>query len=276
MLFEIITLVVIALLLLSGIRVVRPTERGAVERLGKYKRPAKPGFNWIIPIIDRLINVNITETMVEAKPQQIITKDKLNAKVDAQVYYKVKSSEEGVKAALYNVNDYEWQITNLARTTLRNIIGTMTLTDANSKRDKINSELMLVLKKETSNWGIEVVRTELKEIDPPEDVQNTMNQVVMAENEKTAAVDFATATETKADGEKRAQVKQAEGMKQAAILEAEGKAKAFDLINKSFKGNAQLLKKLDVTENSLKNNSKIVLPEGKSLINVMGSLAGDK
>jgi len=265
-----------ALIGLSGIRVIQQTEKGLVETFGKFTRYAEPGFNWIIPIAQRMRKVDVTENMVDAKKQQIITKDKLNAAVDAQVYFKVKSTEEGVKASQYKVSDYEWQIVNLARTTLRNIIGGMTLTDANSKRDTINHELMKVLQKETSNWGIEVVRTELKEIDPPEDVQRTMNKVVMAENEKVAATDFATATETKADGEKRAEIKRAEGLKAAAILEAQGKAEAFKLVNKEFKGNAQTLKKLEVTENCLKNNSKIVLPEGKSLVNVMGSLAGDK
>jgi regulator of protease activity HflC (stomatin/prohibitin superfamily) len=130
----------------------------------------------------------------------IITNDNLNAKVDAQVYLKVKADEENVKASQYNVTNYENQIVNLARTTLRNIIGTLTLKSANSERGKINDELRKTLKVETASWGIEILRTELKEIDPPRDVQETMNKVVKAENEKIAAVDFATATETQADG----------------------------------------------------------------------------
>jgi len=126
------------------------------------------------------------------------------------------------------------------------------------------------LEKETSNWGISVVRTELKEIDPPKDVQETMNKVVKAENEKIAAIDFATATETMADGQKRAEIKKAEGIKQADILKAEGQAKAIQLVNeaadKYFVGNAQLLRKLQTVEESLKNNSKIVLPENGELV----------
>lgn len=266
-------LLLLVIIVLGGIRIVRPMERGLIERLGKYNRFANPGFNWIIPIIERIEIVNVTEMMVNAEPQEIITKDKLNAIVDAQVYFKVKSDETSVKSSIYNVYDYRDQIVNLARTTLRNIIGTMTLNDANSKRDTINSDLMGTLSKETKNWGIEVVRTELKEINPPKEVQDTMNKVVIAENEKQAAIDFATATETKADGERRAAIKRAEGSKQSAILEAEGKAKAFELINKSFIGNAQLLKKLEVTENSLSKNTKVILPEGKQLINVIGSLS---
>jgi len=176
------------------------------------------------------------------------------------------------------VNNYQWQIVNLARTTLRNIIGTLTLKSANSERGKINSELHKTLMEETSSWGIEIVRTELKEIDPPKDVQETMNKVVKAENEKIAAIDFATATETAADGQKRAEIKKAEGIKQARILAAEGEAEAIRLVNEAaqeyFVGNAQVLRKLEAVENALSNNAKIVVPAGTELVNVIGEMAG--
>lgn len=266
------------LLFLSGIRIVRPTHRGLVERLGRYHHFASAGFNWVIPIIDRMYQVNITEVMVDAEPQEIITNDNLNARVDAQVYFKVKTDEESVKSSQYNVNDYRWQIVNLARTTLRNIIGTLTLKSANSERGKINEELQKTLRQETASWGIEIVRTELKEIDPPKDVQETMNKVVKAENEKIAAVDFATATETVADGARRAEIKKADGIKQARVLEAEGEARAIQLINEAanqyFIGNAQLLKRLEVLERSLAQNTKIVVPADSELINVIGEMAG--
>lgn len=262
----------------AGIRIVRPTHRGLVERLGKYRRFAKPGFNWIIPIIDKMIRINITEQMVDAQPQEIITNDNLNAKVDAQVYFKVKDDETSVKNSQYNVNNYQYQIGNLARTTLRNIIGTLTLKSANSERDRINNELLTTLSKETKNWGMEIVRTELKEIDPPQDVQETMNKVVKAENEKIAALDFANALERQADGAKRAEIKKAEGIKQAKILEAEGQAEAIRLVNeaaeKYFVGNAQLLRKLEAIEKALKDNTKIVLPTGSEIVNVIGEMAG--
>jgi len=261
-----------------GIRIVRPTHCGLIERLGRYQRFASPGFNWIIPIIERMITINITEQMVDAEPQEIITNDNLNARVDAQVYFKVKPEEESVKNSQYNVNNYQWQIVNLARTTLRNIIGTLTLKSANSERGKINSELHKTLKEETGNWGIEIVRTELKEIDPPKDVQETMNKVVKAENEKIAAVDFATARETTADGEKRAKIKEAEGIRQARILQAQGEAEAIKLVNeaadKYFVGNAQLLRKLQTVESALEDNAKIVVPADSDLVNVIGDLAG--
>ncbi len=263
---------------LTGVRIVRPTTRGVIERLGKYNRYAEPGFHWIFPIIERIYTVNITEQMMDAQPQEIITDDNLNARVDAQVYFRVRPNEDSVKASQYNVFDFESQIVNLARTTLRNIIGTLTLKSANSERDKINDELMKTLKAETHHWGIDVVRTELKEIDPPKDVQETMNKVVKAENEKIAATDFATAREIEADGIRRAHIKEAEGIKQAKILEAQGQAEYIKLVNDSankyFKGNAQLLKKLETVESSLKNNAKIVVPTKTELVNVIGDLAG--
>src|SRR5208283_2907958 len=264
-------ILIILVLFFSGIRVVRPTTRGLVERLGKYRRFANPGFNWVAPVIDRLFKINVTEVMVNAEPQEIITSDKLNASVDAQVYFKVKSDEENVKNSQYAVNNYKYQIVNLARTTLRNIIGTMTLKSA-------NSELEETLRNETGHWGIDIVRTELKEIDPPEDVQATMNKVVKAENEKVAAIDFATATETMADGARRAEIKKAEGVRQAKILEAEGEAQAIKLVNeaadKYFVGNAQLLRRLIAVEAALSTNAKIVIPANTELVNVIGEMAG--
>jgi regulator of protease activity HflC (stomatin/prohibitin superfamily) len=274
----VVAVVVVSVFLAAAVRVVRPTHRGLVERLGKYNRYADPGFHLIIPLVERMFRVDIREMLVEAQPQMIITNDNLNARVDAQVYLKVKADEENVKASQYNVTNYENQIVNLARTTLRNIIGTLTLKSANSERGKINSELRSTLLSETASWGIEILRTELKEIDPPEDVQETMNKVVKAENEKVAAVDFATATETQADGQRRAEIKKAEGIKQARILAAEGEAQAIQLVNeaadKYFIGNAQVLRKLEAMEKALSQNAKVVVPGNAELINVIGELAG--
>lgn len=254
-----------ALFFFAGIRIIRPTEKGLIERLGKYHKFANNGFNWIIPIVDRMIVVNITEKMVNVESQEIITSDKLNAKVDAQIYFKIRADEKNVKNSQYYVYNCENQIVNLARTTLRNIIGTMKLSDANGERNRINKDLMETLRTETADWGIEIVRAELKEINPPEDVQATMNKVVIAENEKTASIDFATARETEADGSRRAKIKEAEGEAQSIKLRAEAQAGAIKTINESaekyFKGNAQLLKKLEVTEASLRNNSKIILTD---------------
>ena len=274
---QILILVVIVVFFL-GVRIIRPTHRGLVERFGRYKRFANPGFHWIIPFVDKMYQVNITEQMVNADKQEIITNDNLNASVDAQVYFKITPDETSVKNSQYNVNNIQYQIVNLARTTLRNIIGTMTLKSANSERGKINKGLHSTLMEETASWGIEIVRTELKEIDPPKDVQETMNKIVKAENEKVAAVDFATAIETRADGEKRAEIKKAEGVRQAKILRAEGEAQAIALVNeaaeKYFVGNAQTLRKLEALETALSQNSKIIVPSDKELINVIGEMAG--
>lgn len=261
-----------------GVKIVRPTHRALIERLGKYHRFAQPGFHWIIPFIEKMYLVNITEQMIDAEAQEIITNDNLNASVDAQVYFRVISDEESVKQSQYNVNRYQWQIVNLARTTLRNIIGTLTLRSANSERGKINAELHKTLLEETKSWGIDVIRTELKQIDPPHDVQETMNKVVKAENEKIAAIDYATARETVADGEKRARIKEAEGSKRANILRAEGEAEAIKMVNEAaeeyFIGNAQILRKLEAVEKAMGTNTKFVVPVGSDLVNVISEMAG--
>jgi regulator of protease activity HflC (stomatin/prohibitin superfamily) len=278
MAFSYIAVAVIVFIFFAGIRIVRPTHRGLIERFGKYNRFANPGFHWIMPFVEIMYQVNITEQMVDAEPQEIITNDNLNAKVDAQVYFKVKPDEDDVKRSQYSVNNYLYQIVNLARTTLRNIIGTLTLKSANSERGKINEELHKTLMTETASWGLEIVRTELKEIDPPKDVQETMNKVVKAENEKIAAIDYATATETAADGERRAQIKRAEGLRQSKILQAQGEAEAIKLVNeaaeKYFVGNAQVLKRLETVEKSLANNTKVIVPSNAELVNVVGEMAG--
>jgi regulator of protease activity HflC (stomatin/prohibitin superfamily) len=285
----VVVFIVLVVLLAMSVRTVRPTSRGLIERFGKYNRFANPGLVFRIPIVERLVLINITENMIDAGLQEIITSDSLNAQVDAQVYFKVRSDEESVKASQYNVFNYMTQIVALARTTLRNIIGTMSLKEANSERGKINSSLYANLSNETKSWGLEIVRTELKEINPPADVQETMNKVVKASNEKIAAIDFATARETQADGERRAAIKVAEGQKQSAILQsegvrqakitvAEGEAQAIKLVNEAadeyFKGNAQVLRRLQAVEQSLTNNAKIVVPADSSLVNLIGGLAG--
>jgi regulator of protease activity HflC (stomatin/prohibitin superfamily) len=282
-------IVVLFIILPSCIRTLRPTQRGLIERFGKYNRFANPGIIFLIPIVEKLVRVNVTEMMVSSEKREIITLDSLNAEVDSNIYFRVKADEASVKASQYSVFDYRTQIVALAKTTLRNIIGTMTLKEANSDRNKINGELLAQLAKETAHWGIDIVRTELKEIQPPQQVQDVMNRVVIANNEKIAAQDFATAVETKADGERRASIKQAEGQRQAAILAAEGQkqakvlvadgeAQAIKLVNESaelyFKGNAQLLRRLQAVEQSFAKNAKIVVPAGTSLVNVIGDLAG--
>jgi len=267
-----------------GMRIVRPLEKGVIERLGRYKRVADQGWTWIIPVIDKMYKVNLTERMMDVLPQEVITEDNLNAKVDLVVYYKVMRDDESVKKSIYNVDRFQTQIVSLAQTTARNVIGTMNFKSVNSERNKINYELAKTLDKESDAWGVQIVRVEMKEITPPPDVQETMNKVLKAENEKVAARDFATAKETEADGIRRSDIKIAEGKKQAAILEAEGEAEAIvkvataeaeqiqkvnTAIQKYFKNEAQIYKKLETVENSLRDGTKYVIDPNTEITNVI-------
>ena len=273
-------------ILLSGIKIIRPTHMAAVETLGKYQGIRRSGITYVVPIIQKLYSVNITEQLVDVTKQDVITKDNLNCTVDAQIYYRVggakkdsgengaaepkadskeRATEEDIKKALYNVNDYSRQVVELARTTLRNVIGERAFSVVNSDRAQINQSIYDAIQKEVVNWGIGIVRVELKEVKPPEEVQATMNAVIQAENEKQAAIDLATATETKADGDKRAAIKIAEGEATAITTVAKARATEIELVNKAadefFRGNAQLLERYRVTRDSLAKNSKILLTE---------------
>ena len=246
---------------LYGFNIVRPIEEGLVERFGKYTRTVNQGLTWIIPFVDTIRKVNITERMVDVEPQMVITKDKLNAEVDAVVYYQIKDT----KKSIYNIENHRRQLTSLARTTLRAVIGKMSLADANEKRDQVNAEVEKVLDKETKSYGVEVLRVEIQRIEPPRDVQGAMNEVVKAEQKKIAAKDTATALETEADGTKRAAIKEAEGLAEGKKLVADANAYKikveFEAAEKYFKEKAQKLKELEVTRDSLQKNSKIILTE---------------
>jgi regulator of protease activity HflC (stomatin/prohibitin superfamily) len=263
-------LVILVIYFLSGIRTIRPNSRGVVETLGKFSGIREPGLNYVLPIFQRLILINVTEQMTHIEPQEIITKDNLNANVDLVVYFKIDKDKANLYNVMYEVKDVYSQLDTLARTTARNVIGTMLFKEVNSERKILNDKLQSILSIETKDWGVRVLKVELKEIIPPADVQATMNNVIKAQNTKDAALDLATANETQADGKRRAAIKEADGEKQAQILRAEGdklariltaegQAKAFDLINKSFVDNAITLKRLEVTQASLENNTKIVL-----------------
>lgn len=286
---EYIIIGLIAIIFFSGIRIVRPVEVGVIETLGKYKGIARQGFKWIIPIIQTMQKVNLTERMLDVAPQDIITKDNLNATVDLVVYYKVKEDDKNILKSIYKVDDFEKQVISLAQTTARNVIGDMKFTDVNNNRNKLNHLLEKVLDEKSDSWGVQIINVEMKEITPPSDVQESMNKVIKAEKQKEAAIDFATAKETEADGEKRSEIKKAEGIKQAAILRAEGEAQAIksiadarakeiELVNqslqKNFKGEAQMYKKLETAESALKKGSKYVIDSKSNITNVMSEVAG--
>jgi len=281
---EIVAIVVpVALIIyvvVSSLRIVRPTERGLVERLGRYHRFVQAGITLLVPLVDRIIKVNITERMTPVQRQDVITRDKVFMGVDAVVFYKVKTDETSVKASQYFVNNYESQIDTLARTVLRDIIGGMDMTVANTSRPTINSKLKEALDEQTREWGIEIVRADIKDLEPPRGLMSSMESVLKADNERQAAEKTAIAEATLASGEKNAAIQRAERQKQAAILQAEGQktatiaiaegdAQATKLRNEAlinyFKDSAITFKQLETIAASLQNNAKIIVPEGKAI-----------
>ena len=277
MLAIVIPLAIVAYAVLSSLRIVRPTEKGLVERLGKYQRFVHGGITVLVPFVDRLIKVNITERKTPVQRQDVITRDKVFMGVDAVVFYKVKPDETSVKASQYSVNEYTAQIDTLARTVLRDIIGGMDMATANTSRPTINDKLKFALDEQTECWGIEIVRAEIKDLEPPRELLISMESVLKADNERQAAEKTAIAEATLASGEKNAAIQRAEGQKQAAILQAEGQktatvaiaegdAQATKLRNEAlttyFKDSAVVFKQLDTIASSLQNNTKIIVPEG--------------
>lgn len=265
--------------------VIRPTEIGIVERFGKYNRLLSQGLNVVIPFVDTVYKINVTEQMVDIAPQTVITKDKLNVVVDAIVYYKINDP----KAALYNVNNHETQLVSLTKTTLRSVIGQLSLTETNENRSDINIRVKGVLEEETAMYGVGILRVEIQKIEPPENVQAAMNEVVRMENIKLAAVNEAEAVETKADGLRKAAIKEAEGKKKATELNAEGQANAIKELAKAeaekiravnlsisdtFLGPAVEYKKLETALESLRNGTKIIVGKDSNLVNVIGDAAG--
>jgi len=280
----IIPLLVVAWAVVSSARRVRPTERGLVERFGKYRRFAQGGLTFIFPFVDRLIKVNTTERMTPVEPQEIITKDKVFLRTDAVIFYKIRPDEDSVKASEYNVANFNAQIDTLARTVLRDIIGGMDMVEANTRRADINSKLLEQLEELTNSWGIHITRAEIKDIIPPVDLVASMEEVLKADNVRQAnekkaiavkvlAEGEANAAVATAEGQKKSQILRAEGEKQAEILVAEGQAKATELtqtaLNHYFVDNARAFKELEVTQAALQNNTKFIVPEGKSLTLIM-------
>jgi regulator of protease activity HflC (stomatin/prohibitin superfamily) len=276
----IVPLVVVVYAIISTLRIVRPTEKGLVERLGKYRRFVEGGVTFLFPFIDRIIKVNVTERMTPVQRQDVITKDKVFMGVDAVVFYRIKPDEVSVKASQYAVASFASQIDTLARTVLRDIIGGMDMSVANTSRPIINASLKTALDEQTEKWGIEIVRAEIKDLEPPRELIISMESVLKADNDRQAAEKTAIAQATLASGQKNAAIQVAEGQKQAAILQAEGQktatieiaegdAQATKLRNEAlttyFKDNAIVFKQLDTITASLQNNTKIIVPEGKAI-----------
>jgi len=211
--------VVIVVFAAVGLRIVRPWEKGLVERLGRFQRTADSGLNLIMPIIENIVKIDMREQVIDVPPQEVITKDNVVVTVDAVVYTEVT---DPVKVK-YNVENFYLATIKLAQTNLRNLIGDMSLDESLTSRDSINVHLREILDSATDKWGVRVTRVELQRIEPPQDVTTSMHRQMKAERERRATV-------LEADGQREAAIKTAEGKKQAAILEAEGKAQAIKMV----------------------------------------------
>ena len=273
--------VVIVLILASGIRKVNQYEKGIIERFNAYEKTADPGLRWITPFVQRMLRVNMREQVIDVPPQEIITEDNVVVTIDAVIYYQVTDP----KRALYEIEDFELAIVKLAQTTLRNIVGEMSLDVCLTSREKINVELRSVLDQATDKWGTKVNRIELQRIDPPADIQQAMHKQKTAEQERRQIRLLATGRKEASAQDKEGVILKAQGDKQSAILRAEGEAKSIEIVaasqagaikivseaaNLYFKENAQLNKRLDVIRDTFSQQTKIVVPSSADILNVLG------
>ena len=208
----------------AAIRIIRPYQKGLIERLGRYQRTADSGLTLIMPVIEHMKKVDMREIVVDVPPQEVITKDNVVVTVDAIVYYQIM---DPVKVE-YNIANFMLAATKLAQTNLRNVVGDMELDETLTSREKINAQLRQILDDATDKWGVKVSRVELQRIDPPHDVTEAMHRQMKAERERRARI-------LDADGKKQAAIREAEGERQARILRAEGDAEAIKKVAKATK-----------------------------------------
>lgn len=208
--------IVLIVIVTTGTKIIRPYQKGLVERLGKYQRTADSGLTIILPFLEKIIKVDMREQVVDVPPQAVITKDNVAVEVDAVVYYEIT---DPVKVQ-YNISNFYLAATKLAQTNLRNLIGDLALDESLTSREKINTALRQVLDDATDKWGARVTRVELQRIEPPKDVTEAMHRQMKAERERRAVI-------LEAEGTKTAAILKAEGQKQAQILQAEGQAEAI-------------------------------------------------
>jgi regulator of protease activity HflC (stomatin/prohibitin superfamily) len=230
----IVLLVVAALVLLTlarTIRIVPQARAGVVERLGRYSRTLTPGLTIVVPFVDRIRDmIDLREQVVSFDPQPVITEDNLVVNIDTVIYFQVTDP----RSATYEIANYIQGIEQLTVTTLRNVIGGLDLEETLTSRDQINGQLRGVLDEATGKWGIRVNRVELKAIDPPATIKDSMEKQLRAERDKRAAILTAEGVKQSqiltAEGEQQSAILRAEGQRQAAILQAEGQAKAIDTV----------------------------------------------
>lgn len=272
---------IIVAVLGGGIKKVNQYEKGIVERWHAYEKTVDPGLRYIIPFVQRMFRINMREQVIDVPPQEIITEDNVVVTIDAVIYYQVVDA----KRAIYEIEDFELAIVKLAQTTLRNIVGEMSLDICLTSREKINLELRKVLDEATDKWGTKVNRIELQRIDPPADIQQAMHKQKTAEQNRRQIRLLATGRKEASEQDKEATILTAEGQKQSAILQAEGEARAVELVaraqagavkvvseaaNEYFKPNAQLNKRLDVIRDTFAQQTKIVVPSSADILNVLG------
>lgn len=223
---------VVFIIAMTGLRIVRPWEKGLIERLGKYQRTVDSGLTVILPFLERMIKVDLREQVVDVPPQQVITSDNVAVEVDAVVYYEVT---DPVKVT-YNVANFYVAATKLAQTNLRNLIGDLALDQSLTSRELVNTKLREILDEATDKWGTKVTRVELQKIEPPRDVTDAMHRQMKAERERRATI-------LEAEGQKRSAILRAEGVRESQILEAEGEAEAIRRV-----ADAEKFQKLTVAE----------------------------
>ena len=221
----------VVVVILRSVRIIPQARAGVVERLGRYQRTLDPGLALLVPFVDRLKPlIDLRETVVSFPPQPVITEDNLVVNIDTVIYFTVIDA----RAATYEIATYIAAIEQLTVTTLRNVIGGMTLEQTLTSRDQINAELRGVLDEATGKWGIRVNRVELKAIDPPSTIQEAMEQQMRADRNKRAAILTAEGVKQSqiltAEGEKQSAILRAEGARESQILNAEGQAKAIDTV----------------------------------------------
>jgi len=227
--------VFILVVLARTVRVIPQARAGVVERLGRYSRTLTPGLTIVIPFVDRVKPLlDLREQVVSFEPQPVITEDNLVVNIDSVIYFQVTDP----KAATYEIQNPVNAIDLLTVTTLRNVIGGMTLEQALTSRETINDQLRGTLDDATGKWGIRVHRVELKAVDPPATIRETMEKQIRADREKRAAILQAEGVKQAAiltaEGEKQSAILKAEGQKQAAILAAEGQSKAIETVFKAI------------------------------------------
>jgi regulator of protease activity HflC (stomatin/prohibitin superfamily) len=227
----IVVAVVVLVVLARTIRIIPQARAGVVERLGRYQRTLSPGLAIVVPFIDRLKPlIDLREAVVSFDPQPVITEDNLVVSIDSVIYFQVTDP----KAATYEIANYIQAIEQLTVTTLRNVIGGMSLEATLTSRDEINGQLRGVLDEATGKWGIRVNRVELKAIDPPASIQEAMEKQMRADRDKRAAILTAEGVKQSqiltAEGDKQSAILRAEGNRQALVLQAEGQSKAIETV----------------------------------------------